>query len=91
MTRRSRILVLLYALHALWSAWCATQQAFYGNVLVATVFVLFSVVPVAAVLEQSELTDLRDAVHYYKSREARRRSRDAHEAQLKAAGLQRAD
>jgi hypothetical protein len=90
-TRCSRILVLLYALHSVWSAWCAVQQYLFGNFPVAGIFVLFTLVPAAAVIEQNKLTQLRDTVRRYEAREAMRRGSAAHEAQLKAAGLERVD
>ncbi|MPY31309.1 hypothetical protein FNH09_08345 [Streptomyces adustus] len=74
MTRVDRVLVLLYALHALWSAWCATQQYLYGNTPAALIFLLLSLLPLAAIVAQNDLADARDAPRYYEAREARSRS-----------------
>ncbi|MEW2164370.1 hypothetical protein AB0912_15460 [Streptomyces sp. NPDC007084] len=70
-TRRPRIVCLLLALHAVWNAWCAAQQYAYGNVPCAAIFFLFSLVPVVALVLQSEFDDLHDALRYYRAREAR--------------------
>ncbi|WP_019060008.1 hypothetical protein [Streptomyces prunicolor] len=88
MSVRARIVVLLYAFHSVWSAWCAVQQYLFGNYPVAGIFLLFSFVPIAAILEQDELVDLRAEAAYY---EARARRQHARTAELQAAGLQRVD
>ncbi|MFC8676739.1 hypothetical protein ACFUEN_29140 [Streptomyces griseorubiginosus] len=88
MTRRDRILALLYISHSLWSAWCAVQQYTFHNLPVAAAFLLASLIPILALVEQNELLDHRGTVRFY---EARHRARQRHEAQLKRAGLHRVD
>lgn len=88
MSRRARIFVLLYALHSVWSAWCAIRQYEFGNYPVAGIFLLFSFVPIPAILEQDELVDLRAEAAYYENRARRKHARAA---ELQAAGLERVD
>lgn len=76
-TRRPRIVCLLLALHALWSAWCACQQYLYGNTLCAALFFLFSLVPLASLVLLNERADLHDALRYYRARDAQAAHADA--------------
>ncbi|WP_369043445.1 hypothetical protein [Streptomyces sp. Midd1] len=69
-TRGPRIVCLLLALHAVWSAWCACQQYLYGNTLCAGLFFLFSLVPLAGLVSLNELADLHDALRHYRARDA---------------------
>lgn len=88
MSVRARIFCLLYALHSVWSAWCALQQYLFGNYPVAAIFLVASFVPIPAILEQDELVDLRAEAAYY---EKRARRKHARAVELQAAGLERVD
>jgi hypothetical protein len=61
-------LCCLYILTSLWLTWTTVLEALNGPLWAALAYGASSLVPLAAIVEQGELVDLRQAARWYAAR-----------------------